>query len=133
MACRRIFAAAVSTAIFLSGIVYPGGALLCREANGDWNIEPFHAPHASSCVPESCGSDESDTSTITHRHERCEDTEASGLQAPVHAMKSRPAKECAQPAADSTAARDSALLPAVGALVAAAPRHSGIPATVLRI
>jgi len=133
MALRRTCAAAISIAVILSCAAFPGGAFLCREASGDVNLEPFHAPHASSCVPDECRSEGADASSVAHRHERCTDTEISGLQAPVHTMKLRPAVALGPAASDLTAKPSLAVDRAAGERSAAPPPPSDDHAAVLRI
>jgi len=133
MTYRTACALAVSIALILSGAAFPGGALLCREGNGDVNLEPPHAPHAESCLPDDCHSDGADAPRLAHRHERCTDTEASDLTAPAKAMKHRPDREPAAAANDFGAEPASLSGPAVPARSAAPPPPSHTLSTNLRI
>jgi hypothetical protein len=128
---RRIFAAAVSVAILFSGIAFPGGALLCREGNGRVSLEPFHAPHAFSCTQDEGHSGRPEDVSIAHRHERCTDTEASGIQAPAQAMKFRPAMELGAVAFDMPARP--AFGPTNDACRPSSSPHSTSPPTILRV
>ncbi len=133
MVFRRTCAAVISIAVILSSAAFPGGAFLCREVNGDVNLEPFHAPHASLCIPDDCRSDEPDASGVTHRHERCTDTETSGFQAQTHAKKFRPARELCPAASDLTAKPYSFVGMAARERSATPPPPSDDHAAILRI
>ena len=129
---RRTFAAAVSIAVFFSGIAFPGGALLCREGNGRVNLEPFHAPHVLSCSHDEGHSGRPEDVSIAHRHERCTDTDASGIQAPAQTMKFRPAMDLGAIAFDMAAARP-AFSPATDVDRPSSSPHLTGPPTILRV
>jgi len=133
MTYRRICAAAISIAIILSGAVFPGGAILCREGNGDVNLEPFHAPHASSCAPGNCDSDETGDSSVMHRHERCTDSEASVFPPPAKKAENRPGPKLAPVAANESAEPAFVLDRTVRICSAAPPPPRSGRSTILRI
>ena len=91
MIAKKACAAAVTVAIILSCVAFPGGAVLCRERDGGLKVEPFHAPHVSLCIPSDSPSDAPEALCGAHGHELCMDSAASDHQAPAKTITLRPA------------------------------------------
>lgn len=91
MIAKKACSAAVTVALILSCVAFPGGAVLCRERDGGLKLEPFHAPHVSLCIPSDIPSNTPEASCGAHEHELCSDSAASDHQAPARTITLRPA------------------------------------------